>query len=49
MKYGIYVPNFGKAISAQSLADLAQNAEKSGWDGFFIWDHILHSRCYLVA
>lgn len=44
MKYGIYVPNFGKAISAQTLADLAQHAEKAGWDGFFIWDHILHSK-----
>lgn len=44
MKYGLYVPNFGNAISAQSLADLAQNAEQAGWDGFFIWDHILHSK-----
>jgi len=44
MKYGLYVPNFGKAISAQALADLAQHAETAGWDGFFIWDHILHSK-----
>ena len=44
MKYGIYVPNFGKAISAKALADLAHHAEKAGWDGFFIWDHILHSK-----
>lgn len=44
MKYGIYVPNFGKAISAKTLADLAHHAEKAGWDGFFIWDHILASK-----
>ncbi|MBK9940615.1 MAG: LLM class flavin-dependent oxidoreductase [Kouleothrix sp.] len=44
MKYGIYVPNFGKAINAKTLADLAYHAEKAGWDGFFIWDHILHSK-----
>ena len=44
MKYGLYVPNFGKAISAQTLADLAQRAEAAGWDGFFIWDHILVKR-----
>lgn len=44
MKYGIYVPNYGKGISARSLANLAQEADKTGWDGFFIWDHILHSR-----
>ncbi len=42
MNYGIYLPNFGAAISAQSLADLAAEAESSGWDGFFIWDHILY-------
>lgn len=44
MNYGIYVPNFGKAISASSLADLAAEAEGAGWDGFFIWDHILYSK-----
>lgn len=44
MKYGLYVPNFGNAISAQALPDLAQNAEQAGWDGFFLWDHILHSQ-----
>ena len=44
MNYGIYVPNFGKEINAQVLSDLAQEAEEAGWDGFFIWDHILHSK-----
>ncbi len=44
MKYGIYLSNFGEAISAQSLADLATEAEAAGWDGFFIWDHILYSK-----
>ncbi len=40
MKYGIYLPNFGPFGDARVLADLAQDAERSGWDGFFIWDHI---------
>jgi hypothetical protein len=44
MNYGIYVPNFGKDINAQAMADLAQETEEAGWDGFFIWDQILHSR-----
>jgi alkanesulfonate monooxygenase SsuD/methylene tetrahydromethanopterin reductase-like flavin-dependent oxidoreductase (luciferase family) len=44
MNYGIYVPNFGEETSAQSLADLAREAEEAGWNGFFIWDQILHSR-----
>ena len=43
MHYGIYVPNFGDETSVRSLATLAQEAEAVGWDGFFIWDHILYS------
>ncbi|MHA1986580.1 MAG: LLM class flavin-dependent oxidoreductase [Promethearchaeota archaeon] len=39
MKYSVYVPNFGFQ-SPQELANLAREAEDSGWDGFFIWDHI---------
>jgi alkanesulfonate monooxygenase SsuD/methylene tetrahydromethanopterin reductase-like flavin-dependent oxidoreductase (luciferase family) len=40
MKFGIYLPNFGPYGDARVLANLAQDAENSGWDGFFIWDHI---------
>jgi len=40
MKFGIYIPNFGPYGDASVLADLAQDAENSGWDGFFIWDHV---------
>jgi alkanesulfonate monooxygenase SsuD/methylene tetrahydromethanopterin reductase-like flavin-dependent oxidoreductase (luciferase family) len=40
MKFGIYVPNFGPYGDARVLADLAHDAESSGWNGFFIWDHI---------
>jgi alkanesulfonate monooxygenase SsuD/methylene tetrahydromethanopterin reductase-like flavin-dependent oxidoreductase (luciferase family) len=43
MKYGLYLPNYGAAISARNLANLAHAAEEAGWDGFFIWDHILIS------
>ncbi len=41
LRYGLYVPNFGKAASPRALARVAQEAEASGWDGFFVWDHIL--------
>ncbi len=34
MKYGIYLPNFGPYGHAQTLPDLAQDAEKAGWEGF---------------
>src|SRR6266571_3257882 len=40
MKFAIYVPNFGEFGDARILADLAAEAEATGWDGFFIWDHI---------
>jgi len=39
--YGLYVPNFGKASYARTLAELARDAEKYGWDGFFLWDHLV--------
>lgn len=36
------MPNYGKILGfARNLADLAKKAEDSGWDGFFIFDHIL--------
>ena len=41
MRYGLYVPNFGVSSFARTLADLARDAEGSGWDGFFLWDHII--------
>jgi alkanesulfonate monooxygenase SsuD/methylene tetrahydromethanopterin reductase-like flavin-dependent oxidoreductase (luciferase family) len=41
MKYGFDVANFGPYADPRVLADLAHRAEDSGWDGFFIWDHVL--------
>ena len=43
MKFGLYVPNFGSECSARSVAELAQAAEVSGWDGLFLWDQILEN------
>jgi alkanesulfonate monooxygenase SsuD/methylene tetrahydromethanopterin reductase-like flavin-dependent oxidoreductase (luciferase family) len=43
MRYGFFLPNFGPFGDARCLADLAARAEAAGWDGFFIWDHILFS------
>ncbi|HET7042911.1 MAG TPA: LLM class flavin-dependent oxidoreductase, partial [Gemmatimonadales bacterium] len=41
MHYGISVPNFAIFGDCRVLAGLARNAEAAGWDGFFIWDHLL--------
>ena len=44
MHFGILVPNFGSCCgSPRELAELAAEAESSGWDGFFIFDHISYS------
>ncbi len=44
MFYGIYTPNFGAETTPLLLADLAAEAEEYGWDGFFLWDHMVYSR-----
>ena len=40
MRFALNVPNFGEYGDARLLAGLAREAEGSGWDGFFLWDHI---------
>lgn len=40
MKFAINVPNFGDYADPRVTAALAASAEKAGWDGFFVWDHI---------
>jgi alkanesulfonate monooxygenase SsuD/methylene tetrahydromethanopterin reductase-like flavin-dependent oxidoreductase (luciferase family) len=37
VKYGVCVPPFDDPAA---LIDLATTAERSGWDGFFLWDHL---------
>lgn len=44
MKFGLYLPNYGDGLSVRGLAELAAEAETAGWDGFFLWDHILVSK-----
>lgn len=41
MKFGITVPNLGRFFDVRTLADLFRDAEAAGWDGFFVWDHLL--------
>jgi alkanesulfonate monooxygenase SsuD/methylene tetrahydromethanopterin reductase-like flavin-dependent oxidoreductase (luciferase family) len=41
MKYGVHLPNFGSFGDVYVLIDLARTAENAGWDGFFLWDHLL--------
>lgn len=41
MKFAIYTPNFGNWANPLDLANFALEAEKAGWDGFFLWDHLV--------
>jgi hypothetical protein len=40
MKFGLSLPNHGDYGDIHRIVELAILAEESGWDGFFIWDHI---------
>ncbi|MHA2250550.1 MAG: LLM class flavin-dependent oxidoreductase [Candidatus Kariarchaeaceae archaeon] len=42
MKYGLDVATDREHANPRVLAKLATEAEKFGWDGFFLWDMMLH-------
>ncbi|HTT95846.1 MAG TPA: LLM class flavin-dependent oxidoreductase [Solirubrobacterales bacterium] len=39
-KRGVYLPPFDQLVDPRVLVELARRAERSGWDGFFLWDHV---------
>lgn len=41
MRHGLFLPNFGAFADARKVASLAREAEESGWDGLFVWDHVV--------
>jgi alkanesulfonate monooxygenase SsuD/methylene tetrahydromethanopterin reductase-like flavin-dependent oxidoreductase (luciferase family) len=41
VQYGLFPPNFGDYGDPNVLRELARRAEAAGWDGFFVWDHLL--------
>lgn len=42
MRYGVYLSIDNEYSNPNLLAELAHEAEETGWDGAFIWDHIRH-------
>ena len=42
-KYGLNITNFGTYSDIEILMDLCRDAEKVGWDGIFLWDHMIFS------
>jgi alkanesulfonate monooxygenase SsuD/methylene tetrahydromethanopterin reductase-like flavin-dependent oxidoreductase (luciferase family) len=48
--YAVGLPNVGPFADPLLLVDLAVAAEERGWDGVFLWDHVLyHESGWLVV
>ncbi|MCP2277747.1 Luciferase-like monooxygenase [Nocardia amikacinitolerans] len=41
LRHGVYLPPFGELADPRVLADLAAEAEQAGFDGVFVWDHVV--------
>jgi len=41
ISFGLGVPNGGDFADPHALAELAADAEAAGWDGVFLWDHVI--------
>ncbi|WP_432093482.1 LLM class flavin-dependent oxidoreductase [Streptomyces sp. bgisy100] len=44
MRFSINIPNFGDFADARTVAEVAHAAEQAGWDGLFVWDHVVHDK-----
>lgn len=44
MRFAVDVPNFGDFADPRVFASLARRAERAGWDGLFVWDHVTHDK-----
>lgn len=43
MRYALFVAPFGELADPRVCAELAARAEDGGWDGMFLWDHMLYN------
>jgi alkanesulfonate monooxygenase SsuD/methylene tetrahydromethanopterin reductase-like flavin-dependent oxidoreductase (luciferase family) len=41
VRFGLFLPPFAELADPKVVASLATQAEASGWDGVFLWDHML--------
>jgi alkanesulfonate monooxygenase SsuD/methylene tetrahydromethanopterin reductase-like flavin-dependent oxidoreductase (luciferase family) len=39
----LFVPPFDELADPALLAELARDAERAGWDGVFLWDHLVYA------
>lgn len=43
MRRALFLPAFDGLADPDRLVELAVRAEEAGWDGFFVWDHLLYA------
>ncbi len=43
MRHAVFFAPFGELADPRRCADLAARAEARGWDGAFVWDHMLYA------
>ncbi|MGW4401000.1 LLM class flavin-dependent oxidoreductase [Amycolatopsis nivea] len=41
MRFSVCIPNFGDFADPRAVAKVAAAAEEAGWDGLFVWDHVV--------
>ncbi|MFE3171296.1 LLM class flavin-dependent oxidoreductase [Amycolatopsis sp. NPDC059090] len=41
MRFSFCIPNFGDFADPRTVAKVASAAEEAGWDGLFVWDHVV--------
>ncbi len=41
VRFGLYIAPFGALADVAALARIALTAERAGWDGVFLWDHVM--------
>lgn len=49
MRFGVFLPPFAEYAEPELVVALAVAAEEAGWDGFFLWDHMLAEPGMAVA
>jgi len=42
VRHAVFMPNFGVFSDPVLVGELAARSEDVGWDGWFIWDHVVH-------
>jgi alkanesulfonate monooxygenase SsuD/methylene tetrahydromethanopterin reductase-like flavin-dependent oxidoreductase (luciferase family) len=48
LRFGVYLPPFGPFGDPAVLIDLAVRAERAGWHGIFLWDHLVRDDLPIV-